>query len=68
MKFLTQYLKSSLDKFLTKLSNEDLRNWKLSIKLNLLLILRLIYFYNPFGMTFILRLNLPSSCIIRCES
>ena len=25
-------------------------------------------FYNPFGITFISKLNLSSSCIIRCES
>ena len=36
---LTQILKSSLFEFLPKLSNEERRNWKLSIKLNLLLIL-----------------------------
>ena len=30
--------------------------------------LKLICFSDPFGMPFILRLNLPSSCIIRCES
>ena len=61
-------LKSILPKFLTRLSNEELRNWKLTIKRNLLLILNLIYFSNPFFMTFILRLNLPSSWMIRCES
>ena len=60
-------MKSYLPKFLTKIINEELGNWKLSIKLNLLLILKLIYIFNPFGMTFILRLNLPSSCIVRCE-
>ena len=59
-------LKSILPKFLTRLSNEELRNWKLTIKRNLLLILNLIYFSNPFVMTFILRLNLPR--MIRCES
>ena len=31
-----RYLKQCLFKFLTKLSNEELRNWNLSIKLNLL--------------------------------
>ena len=55
-------------KFLIKISNEELRNQKLLIKLNLLLMLKLIYFSNPFRMTFILRLNLPSSWIIRWES
>ena len=62
-----KYLKSSLLKFLTKLSNEELKNWKLSIKTNLLLMLQLIYFSNLFRMIFILRLNLPSSCIIKGE-
>ena len=38
------------------------------MKPNLLLILKLIYFYIPFGMKFILRLNFPSSWIIRRES
>ena len=37
-------------------------------KSNLLMITKLIYFSNPFGKTLILRLNLPSSCIIRSES
>ena len=66
--FWLKYLKSSLPKFLTKLSNEILRNWKLSIKLSLFLTLKLIYFSNPFSMIIILRLNFLNSCIIRCES
>ena len=37
-------------------------------KLNLFLMLKLIYFSNPFGKMFILKSNLPSSCIIKCES
>ena len=37
------------------------------MKLNLLLIVKLIYFSDPFAITFILKLNLPSSCIIRWE-
>ena len=36
-------------------------------KINLLLMLKLMYFSNPFGMTFTLKLYLPVSCIIRCE-
>ena len=68
LNFWLKYLKSYLVKFLTKLSYEELRNRKLSIKLNLLLMPKLIYFSNPFGLTFILRLNLFSSCMIRCES
>ena len=41
---------------------------ELPTKLILLLMLRLIYFSNPFGMTFISKLNLPSDCIIIGES
>ena len=63
-----KYLKSSLFKFLTKQSTEELRHWMLSIKLKLLLIVRIIYFSDQSGITFILRLNLPSSCIMRWES
>ena len=44
MEFLTQYLKSFLPKFLTKLPNQELRNWKLSIKINFLLMLKFMYF------------------------
>ena len=68
MKFLTQILllyKSSLPKFLTTLSNEELRNWKLSIKLNLLLMVKIMYFSIPFGITFTLKLSLSNSCVIR---
>ena len=46
----------SLLKFLTKLSDQELRNWKLAIKLNLLLMVKHINFSNPFSITFILRL------------
>ena len=46
----------SLIKFLTKLSDQELRNWKLAIKLNLLLMVKHINFSNPFSITFILRL------------
>ena len=47
---------------------EELRSWKLSVKIKLLLIVELKYVSNPLGMTFILRLNLPSCYIIRWES
>ena len=40
-----KYLKSFLYKFLTKLSNEELKNWKLSIKINLLLMLKLMMYF-----------------------
>ena len=55
-------------KYLSQTLNGELKNWKLSIKANLLLMLKLIYFYNPFVMTFILKLNFSSSCIGRWES
>ena len=45
------------------MKNLEIRGYQ--IKVNLLLVLKLIYFSNPFGMAFILRLNLSSSCIIR---
>ena len=67
MKFLTKYLKSSLLNFLTKLSNKESRNCKLSIKFNLLLVVKLMHFSNPFGIIFVLTLNLPSSCLRRWE-
>ena len=62
-----KYLKLFLLKFLTELSNEEHKNLKISIKLNLLL-LNLIYFSNPFDKTFILQLNFSSSYVIRWES
>ena len=40
---------------------------KLSITTNLWLMLKLIYFSNPFGLMFILKLNVPSSWIVRWE-
>ena len=39
-----KYLISSLPKLLAKLSNQERKNWKLSIKTNLLLMLKLINF------------------------
>ena len=47
---------------ITNLSNKKFRNRTLSIKCNFLLILKLS---NPLGVTFLLRLNLPSSYIIK---
>ena len=32
------------------------------------MMLKLVHFSNPFGMTFILKLDLPNSCIVRWES
>ena len=50
-----KYLKSSLLKFIIKLSNKELK----------LLMLKSIYFSNPLSMAFTLKLNLDSSCLIR---
>ena len=55
MELLAQILKIIFSKILTKLSNEEFKIWKLLIKIKLLLMLKLISFSNPFGMTFILR-------------
>ena len=60
MRFWLKNLKSFLN-------YEKDKNWKLSININLSLRLKLIYFSIWFGMTFILKLNLSSSCIIKCE-
>ena len=62
-----KFLKSFLPKFLTKLFNEEIKKWKLAAKINSLFMLQLVYFSNPFGMTFISKLNLASSSITRCE-
>ena len=58
-----QYLKLSLLIFSTKLFNEELRNWKLSIKINLLLTVKFTYCSNPFRMMFISILNFPTFCM-----
>ena len=63
-----KYLNTSLHESLTKLSNEELQIWKHSVSINLLLMSKLVYLSNPFGVAYILKLNLRSSCIIRCES
>ena len=55
-------------KFFTKLSTEELKNWKLSIDINVFLTIKLICFSNWFGIifnSFGIRLYLPSSCIIQ---
>ena len=49
-----KYLKSSLVKFLTNLSNGKLRNWKLLVKFNLLLMVKLKYFSHPFDIQYLL--------------
>ena len=43
---------------------KKLINWKLSIKGNLLLMLKLMYFSDSFGMTFISKSNSPRFYII----
>ena len=56
-------------RFISSIDNEGkINDGKLSIKITLLLILKPMYFSNRFDMIFILKLNLPSSCIIRFES
>ena len=60
IKFLAPILKITFIQK-TKLSNEELKNWKLSVKINLLLMSKAIYFSNPFGMTFILKLIFSNS-------
>ena len=51
-----------------KLLSSNIFSMIVSIKRNLLLMVELIYFSNPFRVIFILKLNLPSSCIIRLVS
>ena len=56
-------------RFISSIDNEGkINDGKLSIKITLLLMLKPMYFSNRFDMIFILKLNLPSSCIIRFES
>ena len=59
---------SNSPKFLTKPSNIELKNWKLLIKIDLLLMLKLINVSNSFGMKFILKSTLSSSYMIKSES
>ena len=51
---LLKNLKLSLTNpnFVTKVSREEPKNWKLSIKINLLLIIKLLQFLSPFSMAF----------------
>ena len=56
-------------RFISSIDNEGkINDGKLSIKITLLLMLKPMFFSNRFDMIFILKLNLPSSCIIRFES
>ena len=50
-----------------KLSSEELKNWNLSKKIKLLLMLKLVYSSDSFDMNFILKSNLPSFAIKKCE-
>ena len=53
---------TSSDQFLT---NASRLNCMLPIKTILLLIVKTIYFSNPFGITFTFTSNLPISCMIK---
>ena len=52
-----KYLNCFFSKLFAKLPNEELKNWKLSIKRNLLSMPKHTYFSNPSSMTCISRLN-----------
>ena len=58
------FRQSISDKFLTNASRLQFRNCMLLIKNKFLLIVKGMYFSNPFGITLIFTLNLPISCII----
>ena len=62
--YFDKYLKSLSDKFLTNASRLQFINCILSVKTKLLIILKAIYFSNPFGITFTLTSNLPISWMI----
>ena len=59
------YLKSLSDKFITNTSRLELINCMLSIETELLLIVKVIYFSNPCGITFTFTSKLPISRIIK---
>ena len=60
--YFDKYLKSLSDKFLTNASRLQFINYILSVKTKLLIIVKAIYFSNPFGITF--TSNLPISWMI----
>ena len=58
-----KYLKSLSYKLLTNASRLEFINCMLLIKTKLLLIVKAIYFFNPFGITFTFTSKLPISFI-----
>ena len=60
-----RYLKSLSDKFLTNKSRLEFINCMLPIKTRFVLILKVMYFANPFGITLTFTSNLPTSFIIK---
>ena len=60
-----KYLKSLSDKFLTYKSKLVFINCILSIKTKILLIVKAMYFSNPFGITLTFTSNLPISLLIK---
>ena len=60
-----KYLKSLSDKFVTDQSKLEFINCILSIKTKFLLIVKAMYFSNPFGLTVFFTLNLLFSFIIK---
>ena len=68
LNFSEKYLKSLFDKFLTNISRLEFINCILSIKIRFLLIVKAMYFCNPFGMTLTFTSNLPISFNIKLLS
>ena len=63
-----KYLKSLSDKLLTNASRLEFKNCMLSIKTKFLLIVKAMYVYNSFGITFTFTSSLPVSYIIKLMS
>ena len=62
--YCDKYLKSLSDKFLTNASRLQFIDCILSVKTKLSIIVKAVYFSNPFGITFTLTSNLPISWMI----
>ena len=58
-------LKSLSDKFLTNASRLEFINCIPSIKTKFLLIVKAVYFSNPFGITLVFTSKLPIPCVIK---
>ena len=65
LNFCSKYLKSSADKFLTNTSRLEFTNCMQSIKVKLLLVVKVMYVSNPFGIAFTFTSDLPISSIIK---